>query len=456
MMAQNFIRPDRDQVFLMPPDMREWLPEDDLAWLVLDAVGQCDLSGFTAVYREDGQGAPAFDPTMMVALLLYGYCHGVRSSREVERRCVRDVAFRVIAGGLRPDHATIARFRARHEAGLQGLFTEILRLCAEAGLVRLALLAVDGTKVGADACWSANRTLEQLEAELAEASAAMLADAAATDAVEDERFGPARGDELPGPLRTRTGRLARLSEARERLLAEQQARVEAQQAKLDAWQARRAARLRGGAKPADAPPTGSANSGSPLRANATDPQARTVRSKNTMIVGYNAQAVVTVDQLIVGATVLQKEVDRNVLHDVLDTARDQLQAAGVKPKLHTVVTDSGYVTEAAFAQAHQNKIRLLAPLSKDTRLMREGGDPAGGKDLTRRPETARGQRRLRHWRGRADYKQRGRTVEPVFGQLKTRQQMTRFSRRGITAATSEWHLAAAAHNLLKLDAHRRR
>ena len=455
-MARNFIRVDRDQSFLLPPDMREWLPEDDLVWVVLEAVDQCDLSAFTAVYREDGQGRPAFDPAMMVALLLYAYCHGVRSSREIERRCVRDVAVRVIAAGYRPDHATIARFRARHEAALQSLFTEVLRLCAEAGLVRLALLAVDGTKVGANASWSANRTLEQLEAQIAEASAAMLADAAAADAAENEQFGPARGDQLPEPMRTRTGRAARLAEARDRLIAEQQSRQAAHQAKIDAWQARRAAGLRGGRKPGPRPPGGSQNSGSPLRANTTDPQARTVRSKNTMIVGYNAQAVVTIDQVIVGATVLQKEVDRNVLHDVLAVARDQLTAAGVKPTLRTVVADSGYVTEAAFAQAHQQRLRLLAPLGKDTRQLRDGGDPADGQDLTRRPETARGQRRLRHWRGRADYKQRGRTVEPVFGQLKTRQTMTRFSRRGITAATSEWHLAAAAHNLLKLDAYRRR
>ena len=181
-MGQNFIRPDRDQLFLMPADMRDWLPEDDLAWLVVDAVEQIDVSVFRRAYRGDGQGRAAFDPAMMVALLLYSYCHGVRSSREVERRCVRDVAFRVIAGGLRPDHATIARFRARHEAALQTVFTEILRLCARAGMVRLALLAVDGTKVAADASWSANRTFEQLEADLADATAAMLAQAAATDA----------------------------------------------------------------------------------------------------------------------------------------------------------------------------------------------------------------------------------------------------------------------------------
>jgi transposase len=441
----------------MPPDMGEWLPEDDLAWVVLDAVGQCDLGVFIGVYREDGQGRPAFDPAMMVALLLYANCHGVRSSREIERRCVRDVAFRVIAAGHRADHATIVRFRARHEGALQTLFTEILRLCAEAGMVRLALLAIDGTKVDADASWSANRTLEQLEAELAWASAAMLAQASAADAAEDDRFGQARGDELPEPLRTRSGRLERLAEARDRLIAERQARLDAQQAKIDAWQARKdTGHPKPGPTPTAPPRERSFNSGSPLRANTTDPQARTVRTKNTMIVGYNAQPVVTADQVIVGTTVVQKEVDRNLLHDVLDTTRCQLRAAGMTPRLRTLVADSGYVTEAAFAQAHADKIRLLAPLAKDTRRMREGGDPADGQNLTRRPETARGQRRLRHWRGRTDYAQRGRTVGPVFGQLKTRQNMTRFSRRGITAVTSEWHLAAAAHNLLKLDAHRRR
>jgi transposase len=332
-MPQNFLRAQRDQPFLLPPDMRDWLPEDDLVWLVLEAVEQIDLAAFTGAYRGDGQGRPAYDPALMVALLLFAYCHGVRSSREIERRCVRDVAFRVIAGGHRPDHATIARFRERHEAALESVFTEVLRLCAEAGLVRLALLAVDGTKVAADASWSANRTLEQLEAELAPATKAMLADAAATDAAEDVRFGPDRGDELPAELATSSGRQARLREARDRLLTEQQARRDEQQAKLDAWQARKDAGGRPGRKPDPLPPSGSQNSGSPLRANSTDPQARTVKTKHTLIVGYNAQAVVTADQVIVGATVSQKEVDRNLLHPTLDIARRQLTAAGIRPQL---------------------------------------------------------------------------------------------------------------------------
>lgn len=459
-MGQNFLRPERDQPFLLPPDMRDWLPADDLVWLVLDAVEQSDLSAFTAAYRSDGQGRPAYDPALMVALLLFAYCHGVRSSREIERRCQRDIAFRVIAGGHLPDHSTIARFRERHEMALGTVFTEVLRLCAQAGMVRLALLAVDGTKVAADASWSANRTEEQLtaelDAELEAAAKAMLTDAAATDAAEDAQHGPARGDELPEALRSRAGRLARLTEARDRLAAERQGAVDAQQAKLDAWQARKDAGEPTGRRPDPVRPQATTFSGSTPRANSTDPQARTVKTKHTLIVGYNAQAVVTADQVIVGATVMQKEVDRNLLHPVLDVARRQLIEAGIRPLFSTVLADSGYVTEEAFRLAHEQRIRLLAPKAKDTRAMRDGADPAGGRDLSRLPETARGQRRLRHHRGRTDYRQRGRTVEPVFGQLKTRQQMTRFSRRGHTAVTSEWHLACAAHNLLKLHAHRQR
>jgi transposase len=304
------------------------------------------------VYREDGQGRPAFDPAMMVALLLYGCCHGVRSSREIERRCVRDVAFRVIAGGHRPDHATIARFRARHERALERVFTEVLRLCAQAGLVQLGWLALDGTKVAADASWSANRTREQLDAELAEAARTMLAEAAWVDQVEDLNFGEGRGDELPPELASRSGRLARLREARDRLAAEDQARRDAQQAKIDAWQARKdAGGPRGpGRKPPAEPSTN--QRGTKPRANVTDPQARTVRAKNTLIVGYNAQAVVTGGQVIVGATVFQKEVDGTLLHPTLTVCRGQLTAAGVRAKLKTVVADAGYASEEVFATAH--------------------------------------------------------------------------------------------------------
>src|SRR5829696_555432 len=189
-MAQNFLACDRDQELLLPPSLREWLSEGHLAWFVIDAVAALDLSVFFAVYRENGQGRAAHDPAMMVALLLYSYALGERSSRRVERRCVEDVATRVICANQRPDHTTIARFRQRHETALAELFGEVLALCADAGLVRVGVIAVDGTKVHANASERATRSYEEIAREI-------LEDAAAVDAEEDERFGDARGDELP-------------------------------------------------------------------------------------------------------------------------------------------------------------------------------------------------------------------------------------------------------------------
>src|SRR6201985_3782162 len=175
-MLQNFLCPQRDQPMLMPVDMREWLPEDDLAFVVLDAVAALDLGEFRRRYRADGHGRAALDPEMMIALLLYGYCQGERSSRVIEKRCVRDVGYRVIAGGLYPDHATIARFRVRHEKALGGLFSQVLRLLAAEGMVSLGLLSLDGTKLAGNAAQKANRTLPQIEKILAEAAAADAAE----------------------------------------------------------------------------------------------------------------------------------------------------------------------------------------------------------------------------------------------------------------------------------------
>src|SRR3954452_3671181 len=209
-MAQNFIACDRDQELLLPPSLRDWLPEGHLAWFVIEAVGQLDLSAFYAGYRADGHGRAAHDPAMMVALLLYCYAIGERSSRRIERRCVEDVATRVICANQTPDHTTIARFRQRHETALAGLFSEVLALCAEAGLVDVGVVAVDGTKVHANASQHATRDYEQIAAEI-------LEDAAAVDAEEDERFGDRRGDELPPELSTAQGRRGWLREAKRRL-----------------------------------------------------------------------------------------------------------------------------------------------------------------------------------------------------------------------------------------------
>jgi transposase len=198
-MAQSFIACDRDQAFLMPPDVRDWLPEGHLAWFVLDAVAAMDLAAFYAAYRKDGRSRPAYEPAMMVALLLYAYSRGVRSGRAIERACEENVAYRVIAAEAKPDHATIARFVERHERALAGLFGAVLGLCAQAGLAKVGVVAIDGTKVQANASRDATRDYEQIAREIIE-------EAKAVDAAEDELYGEARGDELPPELASAQGR----------------------------------------------------------------------------------------------------------------------------------------------------------------------------------------------------------------------------------------------------------
>jgi transposase len=213
---ENFLPCDRDQELLLPPSLREWLPEDHLAWFVLDSVAELDLDGFYSAYRADGWGAAAHDPQMMVALLLYAYSIGVRSARGIERRCSEDVACRVITANQAPDHATIARFRARHEQAISELFSGVLSLCARAGLVKVGIVAIDGTKIAAAATHHSNRGYEQIAKEIVE-------EAGRVDAAEDELYGEARGDELPEGLRTAGDRRKWLREAKQALEAERAA-----------------------------------------------------------------------------------------------------------------------------------------------------------------------------------------------------------------------------------------
>jgi transposase len=212
-MAQNFIACDREQELLLPPSLREWLPQDHFALFVLDAVEAMDLTAFLAACRHDGWGQAAHDPAMMVALLLYAYAIGERYSRRIERRCQEDVAVRGIAANHAPDHTTIARFRQRHEAALGAPFGEVLALCAEAGIVQVDVIAIDGTKVHANASQHATREYEQIAREI-------LEEAGRVDADEDKQFGARRGDELPPELATAQGRRGWLREAKRRLDAQ--------------------------------------------------------------------------------------------------------------------------------------------------------------------------------------------------------------------------------------------
>ena len=446
-MGYNFLPCDRDQLYLMPPALQDWLPDGDLAWFILDAVGQMDLAKIERTYRADGWGAAAYMPAMMVALLLYAYCLGERSSRRIERLCERDVAFRVITANQGPDHTTIARFRKDHEQALAALFTDVLRLCAEAGLVKVGVVALDGTKVQANAALAANRTAGAIE----EAVHTMLAEAQAADDAEDRVYGPdQRGDELPEALRDRTSRLARLRECQARLEREAAEAVAQQQAKLEGRQAEEAAtgQKRRGRKPKAPDPT----SGAMAKANVTDPESRIMKTQRGYVQGYNAQAMVTEEQIIVAAEVTQEANDVKQLHPMLQQAQANLDAIDHTQAIGTALADAGYCSAANLTDAEPTGPELVIATNKDWKqrqALREQPCPRGRipKRLSRRD---RMERKLLTKRGRRLYKKRGQTVEPVFGQIKSARGCDRFMRRGKAACASEWKVFCATHNLLKL------
>ncbi len=448
-MAYNFIPCDRGQSFLMPPSISDWLPEDHLAWFVLDACSQMDLSAFRAKYRADGWGAKAFSPDMMVSLLLYAYCMGERSSRKIERACETDVAFRVMAANTRPDHSTIARFRSKNLKQLEKLFTQILRLCAEAGLVKVGVVTIDGTKMEANAALAANKKHEGLEKEIEREVAKMLSEAESVDCAENEKYGKKRGDELPEDMRVQKTRIERLRECKERLEKEAQDRAAEQQKKIDERAAKEAAmgvKLRG-RKLKEPDPTPSKKA----RANPTDPESRILKTRKGYVQGFNAQAAVTEGQIILTAEVTQDENDVGQLHSTISKTAENLKSAGVEEEVGTALADAGYWSEAN-AQAHDDGPDLLIATTKDwqqRKVARERPPPRGRipKDISCR---ARMERKLMTKRGRATYKKRSQTVEPVFGQIKDARGCKRFNLRGLDGAAGEWKLICGTHNLLKL------
>ena len=447
-MAYNLLRWDREQGYLMPPSVREWLREEDLAWCIVDAVEQMDLGEFYAAYRDDGWGAAAYDPAMMVGVLLYAYCQGVRSSRRIAMALERDVGFRVVAANAQPDFRTICRFRAEHEDALEKLFAQVLGLCRAAGLVKLGAVALDGTKVAANAALDANRSY----AAIAEEVQRMLAEAKATDAEEDTRYGPERrGDELPEGLGRRAERLKRLREAKERLEREAEAAAKASQEQLLQRQTEEAAigKKKRGRKPKVVAPGPTAKA----KANTTDPDSRIMKTRQGYVQGYNVQAVVSEDQIIVAIGVTQEANDVQQLEPMLQTLEHTLEAAGIAERPTVGLADAGYWSEANIKVCSRPQMpELLIATTKNwkqRKLLRERGCPRGRipKGLSPRD---RMERKLLTRRGRALYKLRGVLVEPVFGQVKEGQGFRRFMRRGIRAASSEAGIIGTAHNLLKL------
>jgi transposase len=489
----NFLTAEVDQGFLLPPDMREWLDPDHLVFTVMDAVAQFDLSGFHAGYRGDGRGGAAYDPQLMVGLLLFAYCEGVKSSRQIERRCARDVAYRIVSGNRRPDHATIARFRDRHQTALREVFVQVLRLCAEAGLVRVGLVALDGTKLEADASGRHNYDLDRVDKAIARVSEQMeqlLAESVAQDAAEDAAEADRADPPMPPSLRERQQRLVKLQAAKQRLEADAEARQAAQQQRQTAWEQARAAGVRVGRPPgATVPKRGRDN---PPKTNLTDPDSKIMKTKGGFRQSYNAQAVVTSSQIIIGAEIVGENTDVASFHRMLDAARDALDAAGVKARIRAVAADAGYSSATNREHARpdgDDPIQLtdVPPPSIKRRTRTATDDAAEPSPLTgdhqapARPDQAgpaasaepgttpaatrtrfdpedprftndpllkRMAQRLDNPAGRRLYARRKIIVEPIFGQIKTLHG-PRVQHRGRDAVSTEWKMITAAHNLLK-------
>jgi transposase len=437
-MGQRFLSCDREQDFLMPPSVREWLPAGHLAWWLLEVVEQLELDEFYAVYRADGSGRPAHEPRMMVALLVYAYCVGERSSRRIERLCEQDVAFRVIAANRAPDHTTISRFRKRFAGPLAELFIQVLAMCAKAGMVRVATVAVDGTKLAANAGLGANRSYAKLRAEVER----MLEEADEIDTAEDARFGDQRGDELPAELVDPVTRRERLEQAKRELEAEQAARV----AEHDAMLARRAEhRQRTGRNPTGRPPGSGPGPQPPADAkrNITDPDSRIMRDKGAHAQAYNAQAIVGENRIIIAADVTNSPNDSNQLLPMLDAARANLHAVGHQDKIKCVLADGGYWNHEDITTARQNTVVVIPTSDPHHKGPRKRAPHQGA-------EADRINKILATTAGKRLYRRRAELVEPVFAHTKHTRGIDRFSRRGHTAARSEWQLIAATHNLLKL------
>jgi transposase len=459
-MPQNFLACDREQELLLPPSLREWLPRDHLAWFVIDAVGQFDLAAFYAVYRADGHGRAAHDPAMMVALLVYAYAIGERSSRRVERRCIEGVAARVICANQAPDHTTISRFRQRHETALAGLFGEVLVLCAEAGLVEVGVIAIDGTKVHANASERATCDYEQIAREI-------LAEADAVDREEDERFGERRGDELPAELATGEGRARWLAEAKRRLeqrraeearpipasrpqrLRESRRRLEEElesecraNEAYEAYRARglmRNGRRLGSHSPPKpySPPTTPAG-----KINTTDPDSRNVKTPRGWVQGYNAQAAANERQIVIAAELTNSSADFGQIEPMVNAVRRELRAAGVAALPEVVVADAGYWHRVQMQALAGDGIGVLIPPDANKRKGTRPGWDGGLYAFMRRV--------LATPAGAELYRKRTAMIEPVFGDTKFNRKIDRFQRRGRAACRSEWRLIMATHNLLKL------
>jgi transposase len=407
--AVNVRGGDLDQLLLMPPSVRDWLPDDHLAFFLLDVVAELDVAPFLKVYRLDGRGGAVYDPAMMLSVLLYAYCTGERSSRRIERRLGEDVAYRVLAVNQRPDHATLARFRRRHQSAIAGLFGQVLALCVKAGLVDAGVVAIDGTKIAANASFFANRNREDLNKIAAE----ILDEADKTDAAEDELFGGRRGDELPAEWVGGRDRRERIRAALDELDRQTSRDYETRMAERVEKEATLGRKITGPKPKAD-----TTRRAAPRRANTTDPHSRVIpQASKGVVQGYNAQAAATADQVVVAAEVTATTNDQTQFVPMATAVTENLADAGHTDAVGVFLADAGYWSAAnattdvgadvliatrktAWRKADKpddDKLAVLAKVNRGELSQRKAGEILGVshtwvRDMTKRYFGEEGQR----------------------------------------------------------------
>jgi len=439
-MSKTFRAWDVDQAWLLPPSVHEFVPAGHLAHFVRDTVREAlDLSAIIGVYKAE-QGQPPYHPGMLVALLLYGYSRGIYSSRQLARACEERVDVMAVTGLNRPDFRTISDFRKRHLMALSGLFVQVLLLCQAAGLVKLGHVAVDGTKLRANASRHkamSYKHLVQREPKLAAEVQAWLDQAAAVDAAEDAEHGAdRRGDEMPDWMADKERRLARIRAAKAQLEAEAKAGPDASDRDgpgPSSGMQERGARKRGAA---DRPPD-------KAQRNFTDPDSRIMPSGGGFIAGYNGQiAVDAAHQIILAQRLVTNPADFDALVPLVDQVKTNLGR-----KAREVSGDTGFATEANLAAMAERRVR---PYLSPGRIRHGDINPTAGRVLKRKPLMQAMADTLRRAGRRSRYRLRKQVVEPVFGHIKQARGFRQFLLRGLQNVRAEWAMLCTAHNILKL------
>jgi len=462
--GKRFRTCDLDQLYLMPPSLQDWLPEDHLARFVADVMNELDLSSIYSEYeRKDGRGLSAYHPLLLTRLLLYGYCLGVTSSRRIERSTFEDIAFRYLAANQHPDHDTIADFRKRHLEALASLFVQALRLCQKAGLVKLGNVAIDGTKIMANASTRRSvpyRKLTEREQYWKETVERLLAEAEHTDQEEDQRWGKGQpADPLPTELAQAQSRLERIRQAKAELEREAQQELEAAALNHQPRRRGRPTKEEATAHPPEDPQLrnnerhrlrrAQTKAAEPTRQyNFVDPDSRVMKdnARKCFVQAYNAQIATDAQaQVIVAAELTQQTTDRHQLLPMVQAVRE---SAGSAPE--TITADAGYWDTTSLRDPSLGGIQVL--VSPDSTPKSPGAPlpsnaPNNADALSMRE-------RLTSETGKALYAKRKATVEPVFGQIKDARNIRRFRLRGLKKVACEWKLICATHNLLKLFRYR--